>query len=220
MARPRARRRLQEGWRWRRRRRLPRKSRASCGPCHAAGGSALPQTSRQRRARLDGLHADRGLELLHARHAPDLHPQQLIELRDLPYEHVHQVIRLAGGREALQYGRMARGGGFELRVPGGIDADVHERVHPQAQTLGVELGAVPADQALPLELSHALPAGSLRQTDLEAELGEGGAGVVLQQADDVTVDLVHRWVAFCGAGRTKASVLPWAAQRVHYEDEG
>src|SRR6185312_5199 len=193
------------------------RTRYTPGTGKVPGRSASADTAAQGRARLDGLHADRRLELLHARHAPDLHPQQLIELRDLPDEHVHQVIRLSGGREALQHGRVARGRGFEFRVSRGIDADVYERMHPQAQALRIELRAVTADQSLPLELPHALPAGRLRQTHPLAELREGDTGVVFQEPDDVTVDLVHRRQAFCGKGFDQANVLPLRTKIVHYQ---
>ena len=131
-------------------------------------------------------------ELLHARHTPDLHPQQLIELSDLRDQHVHQVVGLTGRREALQDGRVAGGGCFELRVPGGIDGHVNECVHPQAETLRVELRTVAADQSAALERSHALPARGLRQPDLLPEISEGHSRVVLEQAGDLVIDLVHR----------------------------
>src|SRR6185437_96303 len=142
--------------------------------------------------------------------------------RDFPDQHVHQVVGLACRRVALQYGRMAGSRSFELGVARSIDGDVDEGMDPQAQTLGVELRSVTANQSLPFELPHALPARTLGEPYLLAELRKGDTGVVFEQPHDLVVDFVHRGSAsmFCRVEPCQAAVLPVAAPIVHWTRPG
>ena len=115
----------------------------------------------------------------------------MVELRDAGDQDVHEIVRLPGGSEALQHGRMAQRRALELSVLGRADGDVHERVHLQAQLRGVDLGAIALDHSAALQITDAMPAGCLGQPDLLPEVGEGLAGILLEQGHDLAVDLVH-----------------------------
>ena len=61
----------------------------------------------------------------------------------------------------------------------------------ESEQAGVQDGVVAADQTAVLELLYALDHRRRRQADLIADLGERQPAVVLQQAQDVTVDVVE-----------------------------
>jgi hypothetical protein len=68
------------------------------------------------RAALDGLHADRSREPLDSGQLRDLVAQQRVERTDAGDQHVQQVVRLAGGGEALDHGRVTQHRRLELGV--------------------------------------------------------------------------------------------------------
>ena len=64
-------------------------------------------------------------------------------------------------------------------------------VSGRAQGVGVDDGAVAADDAALLEPFHALVDGRGRQSGGLAQLGVRHAAVTLQQPDDLTVEVLH-----------------------------
>lgn len=57
--------------------------------------------------------------------------------------------------------------------------------------LRIEPGVIAHDQAFALQAAHAFGAGCGREADAFAQLGEGNATFLLQDAEDVAVDLVQ-----------------------------
>jgi hypothetical protein len=118
--------------------------------------------------------------------------ERLLEVRRVPRPHVEHRARLAGdgvGRLDLRVplDRLAHlgGGHATLRV------QRHERVRPPAEAARVDLGGVAADDAVGLEPVDAPLDRRSRQRDPHSDALEGPAGVLPEQRNDLTVDIVH-----------------------------